>query len=110
MNQEHYLNVHCSRSIFRHVPGAFCILHKLLEHIRYMLLDLEYYPRLFMLREQLLWSIISGQNLTEAVASANTALSRDFGFLFLTLTITVGFFFILVSSLKVFGHSIHSER
>ena len=25
MLQEHYLNVHCSRSIFRHVPGALCI-------------------------------------------------------------------------------------
>ena len=67
MLQEHYLNVHCSRSIFRHAPGAFCILHMLLEHICYMLLehcafkyapvwsifDLEYYPRIFMLREQL---------------------------------------------------------
>ena len=26
MLQEHYLNVHCSRSIFRHAPGALCIL------------------------------------------------------------------------------------
>ena len=29
---EHYLNVHCSRSIFRHAPGALCILNMLLEH------------------------------------------------------------------------------
>ena len=39
MLQEHYLNVHCSRSIFRHAPGAPCILNMLLEHICFMLLE-----------------------------------------------------------------------
>ena len=67
MLKEHYLNVHCSRSILRHAPGALCTLHTFQEHICYMPLEhvhsnmlleqsmfnLEYYPRLFMLREQL---------------------------------------------------------
>ena len=39
MHQEHYLNVHCSRSIFRHAPGALCILDMLMEHLCYMLLE-----------------------------------------------------------------------
>ena len=39
MLQEHYLNAHCSRSIFRHAPGALCILIMLLEYICYMLLE-----------------------------------------------------------------------
>ena len=39
MLQEHYLDVHCSRSIFRYALGTLCVLNMFLEHICNMLLE-----------------------------------------------------------------------
>ena len=66
MLQEHYLDVHCSRSIFRYALGALCILKYApgayllyapgalcIQICSWSMFDLQYYSRLLMLLEQL---------------------------------------------------------
>ena len=87
MLQEHYLNVHCSRSIFRHAPGVLCILNMLLEHIIcYMLLEhcaFKYapgayltYSRLLMLLEQPFLEQLLQENSLEPKSHKSDPLGR----------------------------------
>ena len=66
MLQEHMSNAQCSRSMSKYAPGAVYVQIMLLEHIELRILTQIIHALGACSWSSCSWSIISGQNLTEA--------------------------------------------